>query len=433
MPITLVERMMTVYVPRVVDGELGDLLEGIAALVVEGAKAVGKTSTASSLASTVHELDDPAQLRIAQADPQRLLAGDPPVLIDEWQRLPEVWDLVRRAVDEDSSPGRFLLAGSSKPVGAPVHSGAGRIVHVRMRPMTLAERGVGEPAVSLRDLLTGSRPAIEGDTEVVLHDYTAEVVRGGFPGMRHLAGRSLRAQLDGYLAGIVEHDFEELGHVVRRPARLRRWLAAYAAASSTTATFETIRRAASGHQTDPPAKTTVEPWMDVLQRLWVVDPVPAWTPGRNHLSELTLASKHQLVDPALAARLIGVDEAGLLDGAGSRPSIPRDGTLLGALFESLVTLNVRVFAQAAEARVGHLRTKGGRREIDLIIERDDQKVVAVEIKLTRTIDDGDVEHLRWLDRQLGHDLLDAIVITTGPYAYRRPDGIAVIPAALLGP
>jgi len=424
---------MTAYLPRVVDGELSELLGGVAALVAEGAKAVGKTSTASSLAATVHELDDPAQLRIARADPQRLLVGDPPVLIDEWQRLPEVWDLVRRAVDEDRSPGRFLLAGSSRPGGASVHSGAGRIVHVRMRPMTLAERGVGEPTVSLRNLLAGGRATIGGDTDVVLRDYTAEIVRGGFPGMRHLAGRSLRAQLDGYLAGIVEHDFEELGHVVRRPASLRRWLAAYAAASSTTATFETIRRAASGRQAEAPSRTTVEPWIDVLQRLWVVDPVAAWAPGRNHLSELTFAPKHQLVDPALAARLVGVDEAGLLEGAGSGATIPRDGTLLGALFESLVTLNIRVFAQAAEARVGHLRTKGGRREIDLIIERDDQKVVAVEVKLTRTIDDEDVQHLRWLAGQLGDDLLDAVVITTGPHAYRRPDGIAVVPAALLGP
>jgi predicted AAA+ superfamily ATPase len=424
---------MTAYLPRVVDGELSELLGGVAALVAEGAKAVGKTSTASSLAATVHELDDPAQLRIARADPQRLLVGDPPVLIDEWQRLPEVWDLVRRAVDEDRSPGRFLLAGSSRPGGASVHSGAGRIVHVRMRPMTLAERGVGEPTVSLRNLLAGGRATIGGDTDVVLRDYTAEIVRGGFPGMRHLAGRSLRAQLDGYLAGIVEHDFEELGHVVRRPASLRRWLAAYAAASSTTATFETIRRAASGRQAEAPSRTTVEPWIDVLQRLWVVDPVAAWAPGRNHLSELTFAPKHQLVDPALAARLVGVDEARLLEGAGSGATIPRDGTLLGALFESLVTLNIRVFAQAAEARVGHLRTKGGRREIDLIIERDDQKVVAVEVKLTRTIDDEDVQHLRWLAGQLGDDLLDAVVITTGPHAYRRPDGIAVVPAALLGP
>lgn len=424
---------MTAYVPRVVDGELGELLKGVGAVVVDGAKAVGKTSTASQLASTAHELDDPAQLRIAQADPRRLISGDPPVLIDEWQRLPEVWDLVRRAVDRDSSPGRFLLAGSASPVGAPVHSGAGRIVHVRMRPMTLVERGVGDPTVSLRALLAGGHPDIEGETDVVLEDYTSAIVRGGFPGMRHLSGRSLRAQLDGYLTGIVEHDFQELGHTVRRPARLRRWLAAYGAASSTAATFETIRRAASGRQADPPAKTTVEPWMDVLQRLWVVDPVPAWMPGRNHINELTLSAKHQLVDPALAARLIGIDEEGLLQGVGAESPFPRDGTLLGALFESLVTLSIRVFAQAAEGRVGHLRTKGGRREVDLIIERNDQRVVAAEVKLARTIDDADVQHLHWLRGQLGDDLLDAVVVTTGPYAYRRPDGIAVVPAALLGP
>lgn len=421
------------YTPRVVDGELSELLRGLAAVVIEGAKAVGKTSTATQIAHTVHELDDPQQLNIARAAPDRLLQGTSPVLIDEWQRLPEVWDLVRRAVDRDSSPGRFILAGSASPASGPVHSGAGRIVPIRMRPMTMPERGVDTPTVSLASLLSGRRPAVSGETEVTVEEYTAEIVRSGLPGVRDLPGRARRAQLDGYLAGIVEHDFSELGHVVRRPARLRRWLAAYAAASSTTAAQKTVRDAASGKQGEPPARTTVEPWIDVLQRLWVVDPVPAWTPGHNHVKELTLSEKHQLVDPALAARLLSIDEGGLLGGSDAGLALPRDGTLLGALFESLVTLSVRVFAQAAEATVGHLRTRGGRREVDLIVQRDDQRVMGVEVKLARTVSDDDVRHLKWLRDQLGDELLDAVVVTTGPEAYRRRDGVAVVPAALLGP
>lgn len=299
--------------------------------------------------------------------------------------------------------------------------------------MTLPERGVDAPTVSLASMLSGRRPAVAGQTETTVEGYTAEIVRSGFPGIRDLPGRARRAQLDGYLAGIVEHDFTELGHAVRRPARLRRWLAAYAAASSTTAAQNTVRDAASGEQGGPPARTTVEPWIDVLQRLWVVDPVPAWTPGHNHVKELTLSEKHQLVDPALATRLLRIDEGGLLDGSDAGLAVPRDGTLLGALFESLVTMNVRVFAQAAEATVGHLRTRGGRREVDLIVQRDDQRVIGVEVKLARTVSDNDVRHLQWLHGQLGDELLDAVVVTTGPEAYRRHDGIAVVPAALLGP
>ena len=140
---------------------------------------------------------------------------------------------------------------------------------------------------------------------------------------------------------------------------------------------------------------------------------------------------HQLADPALTARLLGVDTGALVDGAPAGPPIPREGTLLGALFESLVTLSVRTCAQANEARVGHLRTRGGEHEIDLIVERRDGRVVALEVKLSATVDDAATRHLAWLAERLGPDLLDAAVITTGHEAYRRADGIGVIPAGLL--
>ncbi len=264
-------------------------------------------------------------------------------------------------------------------------------------------------------------------------DYTREVVTSGFPGLRHLQDRTLRAQLDGYLERIIEHDFTEMGSTVRNPAVLRRWMTAYAAAMSTTATFETIRDAATGGHGEKPAKSTTQPYNDILQRLWIVDPVPAWLPTRSHISRLGSPPKHQLADPALAARLLGIGIDALLEGRTAGPRVPRDGTLLGALFESLVTLEVRTCAQSAEATVSHLRTRGGDHEVDLIVARDDQRVVAIEVKLTRTVDDNDVRHLRWLREQIGDDLPDAAIIMTGPEAYRRPDGIAVVPLALLGP
>ena len=209
-------------------------------------------------------------------------------------------------------------------------------------------------------------------------------------------------------------------------------MTAYAAASSTTASFETIRDAATGGEGEKPAKTTTGPYRDVLDRLWVLDPVPAWAPTRSHIRRLSLPPKHQLADPALAARLLGLDAGALLAGHGTGPPIPRDGTLLGALFESLLTLSLRVYAQASEARVFHLRTSGGEHEVDLIVERADGRVVAIEVKLSRDIGDEDVRHLRWLGDRLGEGLLDAVILTTGEEAYRRPDGIAVVPAALLG-
>ncbi|MCB0963696.1 MAG: ATP-binding protein, partial [Acidimicrobiales bacterium] len=395
------------YAPRIVDSELDELLAGLPAIALEGPKAVGKTETARRRAATVHALDDPAALEIVQADPSRIADGNPPVLIDEWQRLPPSWDVVRRAVDADPSPARFLLTGSSTPTEAPMHSGAGRIVTCRMRPMSLAERGIETPTVSLADLLTGNRATLGGATALDLAAYATEITASGFPAIRRLSGRLLRSQLDGYLERIVERDFIDAGHRVRNEGALRRWLAAYAAASSTTASYETIRDAASAGERDKPARTTTRPYRATLEQLWMIDEVPAWTPTRNHLRRLSASPVHQLADPALAARLLDLDAEALLDGRSAGPDVPRDGTLLGALFESLVTLSVRTYAQANEARIRHLRTRGGEHEIDLIVERGDGRVLALEVKLSRTVRDDDLRHLRWLADSIGPDMLDA--------------------------
>jgi predicted AAA+ superfamily ATPase len=422
------------YTERVVDLELDELIGSTPALAIEGAKGVGKTATASRRAATVRELDDPAQRSTAIADPARILRGAPPVLIDEWQQVPESWDLVRRAVDAGAAPGSFLLTGSSRTSERGAHSGAARILSLRMRPLALAERGVATPTVSLAQLLRGTRPPVSGACATRLEDYVEEIVASGFPGLRPLAPRARRGHLDGYLRHVVDRDFEELGHRVRNPAALRRWMAAYAAACSTTASFETIRDAASGGHNEKPAKTTTIPYRDVLERLWLLDPIEAWLPTRNRLSRLSSPPKHQLADPALAARLLGVDAAALLEGrSAGGASLPREGALLGALFESLVALSVRTYAQAAEAETKHLRTVAGRHEVDLIVERADGRVLAIEVKLARTVADRDTTHLRWLAERIGDDLLDAVIVSTGPEAYRRADGIAVVPAALLGP
>ena len=423
------------YRRRIVDDELDELLASLPAVAIEGAKAVGKTASASQRAATIHRLDDPAEQSLAVADPRHLVDGPRPVLIDEWQRVPESWDLVRRAVDDPAGaqPASFLLTGSATPTSPPTHSGAGRIVTVRMRTMTLAERGVETPTVSVRELLAGEGPTLDGSTSVDLENYVDEIVASGFPGLRGLTGRALRAQMDGYIERIVDRDFDEMGHRVRRPRTLRGWMTAYAAASSTSTSYEKIRDAATSGETEKPTRKATIPYRDILERLWILDPVPAWLPTRSHLRRLSSPPKHQFVDPALAARLLGVDAGTLLEAKPVGPPIPRDGTLLGSLFESLVTLDVRVYAQAAEAATKHLRTASGEHEVDLIVERGDGRVLAVEVKLARTINDRDIKDLLWLRDRIGTDLIDAIVISTGEAAYRRRDGIGVVPAALLGP
>jgi hypothetical protein len=421
------------YQDRVVDRLLNELFPDLAAIALEGAKGVGKTATALQRVNTVISLDLPAQRQIVAADPDYVVRSAVPVFIDEWQLHPPVWDRVRRAVDEDARGGRFLLAGSAAVAPeARVHSGAGRIVSLTMRPLSFAERALGEPTVSLTGLLTGSRPAIDGRSDIGLTRYVDEILASGFPGIRGLPERARNAQLDSYLTRIVDRDLPENGLNVRRPAAVHAWLAAYAAATSTDAAYTKILDAATAGVVDKPSRPTADNYREHLRRIFVLDPVEAWVPMFNPLKRLTQSPKHHLVDPALAARLVGVGKAGLLRGEGDRVT-PATGTWLGALFESLVAQSVRVYASAAWARVGHLRTKETDREIDLIVEGEDRRVVAIEIKLSQTVDDKDVRHLNWLHDQIGNRLADRVVITTGEHAFRRPDGIAVVPLALLGP
>lgn len=413
------------YLGRYLDAELDQLMVRPFAVAIDGPKGVGKTATAQRRADTVLRLDDEAVRGLVAADPQRFLAPGEVILLDEWQHLPTVWDRVRRALD-DAGEAAYVLTGSATPrEGVDTHSGAGRILSVRMRPMALPERGLVTPTVRLADIFDGNA-AIHGQTSWGLAEYAREICASGFPGIRLLPERRRRAQLDGYLTRVIDRDIPEQGVQVRRPATLRRWLAAYAAASSTSATYTTILDAASAGETDKPAKTTTIAYRDLLSQIWILDPVEPWLPHGSEFSRLKSTPKHQLADPALAARLVNHTPDTLLQ--------PRAGTaeLLGRLFESLATLTVRVAAQTAEAVVGHLRTRDGGREIDLIVERYDGRLVAIEVKLASTVADSDVRHLHWLRELAGDRLVERLIVTTGSHAYRRPDGVIVVPLALLG-
>jgi predicted AAA+ superfamily ATPase len=421
------------YRRRIIDETLDEVFPDLAAIALEGAKGVGKTATASERATTILSLNDPNEHAALAGNLDLVTQVPPPVLIDEWQLEPGVWDRVRRAVDDDSTGGRFLLAGSAGVApGVRIHSGAGRIVSMAMRPMCFSERGVETPTVSLRALLAGEAREIGGSSGVDVPAYTEEILRSGFPGIRDLPERARQIQLDSYVARIVERELPENGVEVRRPRALRAWLAAYAAATATNASYTSILDAATPGDADKPARQTAGIYREHLRRIFVLDPLEAWIPAFAPLKRLTYTPKHHLVDPAIAARLVGIDKAGLLRGEGGRVSTVT-GTWLGALFESLVTQSVRVYAAAAGASVGHLRTKNGNHEIDLIVEATDRSCVAIESKLSSTIDDRAVRHLNWLHGEIGDRLVDRVVIYAGRFAYRRADGVAVVPLALLGP
>jgi len=411
------------YHRRAIDNSLDELLPAAPAIALEGAKAVGKTRTARQRAAQEWRLDSAADRDALRADPLLLRRPPHPALVDEWQRLPETWDMARRWVDEGAAPGSLLITGSaSLPSGIDTHSGSGRILGLRMRPMALFERGV-TAAVSLSSLLDGSE-SITGSTELRLPWYAEQITSSGFPGIRAAHPRIREDLIDSYARNIVDRDLPEAAVSVRAPHTLRRWLAAYGAASSTTTAYNRILNAALGPDGQQPAKTTTMAYREHLERIYVLDPVPAWSPSRSPFAALQAGPKHQLVDPALAARLLSLTSTSLLGERGRH--------LLGPLFESLATLSVRVAAEAARARVAHLRTNDGRREIDLIVEGRDGQILGIEVKLTQEVRDDDVRHLLWL-RERCADVVDLVIVTTGTRAYRRSDGIAVVPLALLGP
>lgn len=412
------------YLRRSLDDELDLLLAHAPAVALDGPKGVGKTATAQRRAAHTWQLDDPAQARVIEADFALTTLPEGTILFDEWQHTPRVWDAVRRQVDAGAPPGRFLLTGSASPTNpGGSHSGAGRILSVRIRPMGLHERGRTTPAVSFAALLAGDFDSISGHSDFTLPDYFEAITESGFPAILRADARVRRHYIDAYLERIIDRDIPDIGGGVRRPETLRRWMAAYGAASSTTTSYSKILDATTGGDGSQPAKTTTITYRDWLHKLWILDEVPAWLPAGSPLKTLGQAPKHQLADPALAARLLGITSTNLTHAKAH---------FAGPLFESLVTLGVRAMAQTVEARVSHLRLQGGTHEVDLIVEGPEDEILALEVKLASEITDTDVAHLHWLRSNLPDRAVHCAVINTGQYAYVRRDGIAVIPLSCLG-
>lgn len=412
------------YIPRYIDQHIDDMLTELGAIAIDGPKGVGKTETATRHSDVVLRLDVPSTRQLLANRPVETLSQAKVVCVDEWQRYPQVWDDVRRLVD-DHTPTKFILTGSASPQeGVDTHSGAGRIISLRLRPLSLAERASTTPSISLLSLFD-ENPTIDGTSAFTLDAYAREICSSGLPGFQGLTPRQRRNALHSYAQRIIDRDVAEMGVQVRRPQAMRAWMTAYAAATSTTSTYSTIRDAATPNVGDKPSRDSTSAYRELLTKIWVLDPVPAWLPALTPLKRLTSGEKHQLCDPGLAAYLLGLSEEQLLSGA------PGTGEMFGQLFEALATLTLRCAAEAAEAQIFHLRTQGGRHEIDLIAQRYDGTVVAFEVKLARTVSDSDVKHLHWLGESLGSQLKQKVLIYAGQHAYRRKDGVAVIPLDLL--
>ncbi len=419
------------YQPRLIDEYLKDTFSELPAVEIFGAKAVGKTSTAQRLSASMIKLDTTEGKELVKGGAAVLAQQKKLLLLDEWQRLPESWDMVRRLVDEDGASAQFLLTGSAVPQGVSLHSGAGRIVRIKMRPLSLQERVLTKTSVSIKDLLLGKADAVFGSTDISLPDYLKEIVQSGFPGIRNRSMQAVSLALDGYIDNIIQKEFPEQGLMVRKPDVLKNWLRAYASATASTASYQSIMEASTPGDAKKPSRISTTGYRDILDSLWITDRVDAWLPTVNTLTPLGKSPKHYLVDPALCARLLRVTYDQLLRGAEHKMLGPQHASIAGRLFESLVAQSLKVYSQVNNAELRHFRDSKNGWEIDFIIELDDV-ILAIEVKMAEAATDDDAKRLNWLRNNLKTRTVIGMIINSGSTAYTRKDGIHVVPAALLG-
>jgi hypothetical protein len=414
------------YRPRLADHQLQARLLATGAVLIEGARACGKTQTALRAARSAVRLDREDAARSAAAlDPSLLLEGDRPRLIDEWQLVPSVWNSVRADVDDHpGEPGRFILTGSAVPADdATRHSGALRFTRLRMRPMSLHESGHSSSEVSLRALLEGEPPRA-ADRGLRIRDIAERVSIGGWPALLDATSEAALIALRGYLDETRRADIVRLDGIRRDPENLARVLRSIARNTSTTASARSIAADVGG--VDGPIDShTVATYLAALTRLFVVEDLPAWSPALRSRSILRSAPKRHFVDPSLAVAALGTSPERLLV----------DVETLGLLFESLVVRDLRAYAEASDAAVFHYRENTGL-EADAIVERRDGRWAGFEVKLgPGAIDEAAVKLRRLADRvdPERHGPPAALAVITGwGYAYRRPDGVDVIPIGTLG-
>ena len=414
------------YRPRLVDSELDERLAATGAVVIEGPKAVGKTATARQMAASevLLDIDENARRAIA-VDPGLVLAGDTPRLIDEWQIEPTIWNHIRRAVDDRGKPGQFILTGSAVPADDITrHTGAGRLTRLRMRPMTLFESGHSTGVFSLAQLLAGECTQ-SSDPGMTIQDISQLIARGGWPATLDLETNYAIRAVRGYLDEVRRIDVGRIDDTRRDPEKVGRLLRSLARNVATEAAATTLS-ADTGGAEGPISDDTVREYLNILERLMIVEDQPAWAPHLRSKSILRKSPKRHFVDPSLAVAALGADASRLLE----------DLRLFGLLFESLVIRDLRVYAQLADAKVYHYRDNTGL-EVDAIVERADGTWAAFEVKLGQGFVEQGVENLlKFADRvdvkKSGTPQLLGVIIGKG-FGYMRDDGVAVIPIGALGP
>jgi len=418
---------MRAYLPRVADAMLEDRLSRTGAVVIEGAKACGKTATAERQAASGVRFDiDETARETARIAPSNVLVGATPRLLDEWQLVPDLWNAVRREVDDRGADGQFILTGSASPTADKTrHTGAGRFSRFRMRTLSLAESGLSSQAVSLAKLLAGDK-VDAGQASMTLDDLIAETCHGGWPADRQRDWATARRNVGDYVNEIAGADIRTVDGVRHDPVRVLALMRALARNTATEARHAVLTSDANDGPV-PLNPATAAIYLAALQRLMIVEPLTSWSPVLRSKARLRRAVKHHFVDPAISAVLLnaGVDE------------LRRDLKTFGFLFESLAIRDLRVFAESTSATVHHYRDSNNL-EVDAVVDGGYGRWAAFEIKLATTqivLDRAAAALLKFshtVDVQSSGAPTALVIITAGTYAYTRPDGVAVVPLAAMG-
>lgn len=422
---------MVKYKQRIADKILERKVLGKGAVLIEGPKWCGKTTTAKQLAKSVLDLGDSSVLaqstQMIEISPKTLLEGDTPRLIDEWQALPPIWDTIRNEVDKRGEPSQFILTGSSilPDADETIHSGTGRYAYVRMRTMSLYESTDSTGSISLKDLFDGNPFEIQ-QNNLGLEEIAFLTCRGGWPWATLISKDVALDQAFDYVDSIIQRDIQRVDKVKRNPERTKLLLRSYARNISQQVSYSTIRKDMLSNDANTLDEDTVADYIKALKKLFVVEDLPAWNPNIRSKAAIRTGDTRHFVDPSIGTAVLGLGPKDLIN----------DLQTFGLFFEDLVVRDLRVYAQALDGEIYHYRDSNGL-ECDAVIHLRNGNYALIEVKLGGDIriDEG-ADNLLELSNNIDLDKMHApsfmaVITGVGQFAYQRKDGVYVIPIGCL--